>query len=175
MSRALITAKFFLLLLLLQGCSNDGFHLRKSVKLAPQFTTVSLDGLSRETDFKRSLSDAVTEAGGKIVVSQKQAKSIINFSKFEEGRRIIAFTSEREVREYLLYLNIEYSIQSPIEKAKQNKSKKEAPKFSINIDRSYLYDDDFALGKAEEAIQVKQILYEEATRLIMLRLKYAEK
>ena len=44
----------------------------------------------------------------------------------------------------------------------------------INIDRSYLYDPDFALGKAEEEKRVKQALYEEATRLILLRLKYSK-
>jgi len=74
-------------------------------------------------------------------------------------------------REYLVFLKIEYSIvpkQSPLRNSQL------ASKRRIHIDRSYLYDSDFALGKSEEEKRVKKTLYEEAARLILLRLKYSK-
>lgn len=160
-----------LLVPLLQGCSGNGFHLRKNVQLAPKYNQIFLQGISSETEFKSAFRNALAEAGGNIVESEKLAKSTVNFLRFDEGRRVIAYTSERRAREYLVYLKIEYSILA------NNKSINKTvglPKYRINIDRSYLYDPDFALGKAEEERQVKKALYEEAARLILLRIKYSQ-
>ena len=162
-------------LLLLQGCSGNGFHLRKNVELAPQYQNVLVQGLSTATEFKNTFIDAITEAGGNILsnktVNNKHASSTINFTRVEEGRRIIAYTSERRAREYLVYLKIEYSIRDHSKSVEKDST---LPSWKINIDRSYLYDPDFALGKAEEEEQVKQALYDEATRLILLRIKYSK-
>jgi len=161
--------RVIILLLLFQGCSGNGFHLRKNVSLANKYSQVQLQGVATKPEFEEMFSDALSEAGGKIVNDAKSAKSLVIFNKFEEGRRIIAYTSDRRAREFLVFLKIEYSVQNT------DKSLAEGtilPKRRINIDRSYLYDRDFALGKAEEEKKVKQALYEEATRLILLRLKY---
>lgn len=160
-----------LLQLQLQGCSGNGFHLRKNVELAPQYSQIFLQGLTSETEFKATFDKALAEAGGDIVESQKLAKSTLNFLRFDEGRRVIAYTSERRAREYLVYLKIEYSL---IQNNKKISKDSDLPKYRINIDRSYLYDPDFALGKAEEERQVKKALYEEAARLILLRIKYSQ-
>lgn len=157
-----------LFLLLIQGCSGNGFHLRKNVELSPQYTEIYLQGLVAENEFITSFREKLSEASGDIVTTVSQAKSIINFSKFEEGRRVIAYTSDRRAREYLVFLKVEYSIRNINQKLSSK------TKHRINIDRSYLYDPDFALGKAEEEKRVKQALYEEATRLILLRIRYAK-
>jgi len=154
----------------IQGCSGNGFHLRKNVDLAPKYSKVQLQGITEDSEFKPFFAVALSEAGGNIVSDEKLAKSTIVFTKFEEGRRVIAYTSDRRAREYLVYLKIEYSIRQSKKKGLKDVAQ---TKRRINIDRSYLYDPDFALGKAEEEKRVKQALYEEATRLILLRLKYS--
>ncbi len=175
MSKVFFSLKALLLLLLIQGCSGNGFHLRKNVNLAPEYGQVQLQGLAAETEFSVIFADALSEAGGNIVSDERLAKSTIEFTKFEEGRRVIAYTSDRLAREYLVFLKIEYSIRrSVLQKNKKNVKATESFKKRINIDRSYLYDPDFALGKAEEEKRVKQALYDEATRLILLRLKYSK-
>ena len=166
MSKIFTSLNVFLLLLLIQGCSGNGFQLRKSVELSPELSATFLKGIENQNDFISTFSEALTEAGGSVVSSESQAKAIINFSKYEEGRRVIAYTSERRAREYLVFLKVEYSI--------KNNKKSTSPKYRLNIDRSYLFDPNFALGKAEEEKRVKQALYEEVTRLILLRLKYAK-
>ncbi len=172
MNKVFFSLKVILLLLLIQGCSGNGFHLRKNVELAPQYSKLILQGLSSDSEFKPIFSDALSEAGGTVVNDHKNAISELVFSKFEEGRRVIAYTSARRAREYLVYLKVEYSIR---QKNKKYVAAEGLPKWRINIDRSYLYDPDFALGKAEEEEKVKLALYEEATRLILLRLKYSNK
>ena len=175
MSKVFFSLKVILLILLIQGCSGNGFHLRKNVKLAPDYSQTVLQGLPTESEFSSIFSDALSEAGGNIVSDGRFAKSTIEFTKFEEGRRVIAYTSERRAREYLVFLKIEYNIRrSSLQNNKKNAKTTESSKKRINIDRSYLYDPDFALGKVEEEKRVKQALYEEATRLIMLRLKYSK-
>ena len=166
MSKIFTVFHVVLLLLLIQGCSGNGFHLRKNVELSPEFTATYLKGLVSENDFTSTFVDGLTEAGGSVVQAEDQAKAIVDFSRYEEGRRVIAYTSDRRAREYLVFLKVEYAIQ-------YNKNST-AKKHRLNIDRSYLYDPDFALGKAEEEKRVKQELYEEVTRLILLRLKYSE-
>lgn len=170
MNKVFFSLKVIFILLFIQGCSGNGFHLRKNIELAPQYSKIQLQGLASDSEFITIFSDALSEAGGDIVSEDELSNSTIVFSKFEEGRRVIAYTSERRAREYLLYLKVEYSIRPNINKDTQNPS---LLKKRINIDRSYLYDPDFALGKAEEEKKVKQALYEEATRLILLRLKYS--
>ncbi|MGK0270665.1 MAG: outer membrane lipopolysaccharide assembly protein LptE/RlpB [Cocleimonas sp.] len=172
MNKVIFSLKVILLLLLIQGCSGNGFHLRKNVELSPQYSKLILQGLSSDSEFTPIFADALSEAGGTVVNDQINAISELVFSKFVEGRRVIAYTSARRAREYLVYLKVEYSIRL---KNKKNVTDEELPKWRINIDRSYLYDPDFALGKAEEEEKVKRALYEEATRLILLRLKYSKK
>ncbi|MEH6457558.1 MAG: LPS assembly lipoprotein LptE [Cocleimonas sp.] len=175
MSKVFFSLKLILILLLIQGCSGNGFHLRKNVELAPQFSKVQLQGVASESEFSTLFSDALFEAGGSIVNDANLAKSTIIFSKFEEGRRVIAYTSDRRAREYLVFLKIEYRISKNTDQSNNKLFKvTELAKKRINIDRSYLFDPDFALGKAEEEERVKQTLYEEATRLILLRLKYSK-
>jgi len=169
MSKVIFSLHLVLLLLFIQGCTGSGFQLRKNIELAPKYSQVQLLGLSADSEFTTIFSDALSEAGGDIVSVGEQARSIIEFNKFEEGRRVIAYTSDRHAREYLVFLKIDYSIRN-----NSQTSDVKPPKRRINIDRSYLYDPDFALGKAEEEKRVKQALYEEATRLILLRIKYAK-
>lgn len=168
MNKALYTIGCLLFLTGIQSCSGNGFKLRENVQLSTDYETVYLQGLDGHAEFDEIFIDALAEAGSQTTQQQKLANSTIDFTRLEQGRRVIAYTSDRVAREYLLYLNVEYSI-----RPKNNKIVKR-PKYRINIDRSYLYDPDFALGKAEEEDRVKLALYEEAARLILLRLKYSK-
>ena len=160
-----------LLASMLQGCTDYGFHLRNSVELPTHYQSVSLENLPVDNDFKDAFEEALENAGGSLIEDSSAANSIIRFENFKEGKRIIAYTSDLEAREYLLSLKFNYDIS-----IKNNVAKKEKklPSRRINIDKSYLYDSDFALGKAEEEKLVKKNLYQEAARLILLRLQYSK-
>ena len=168
-----------LLASMLQGCSDYGFHLRNSVELPSQYKSVSLENLPAESDFRESFEEALENAGGSLIAEGEDssaATSIIRFKDYKQDKRVVAYTSERKVREYLLYLKFNYEISIIDGKTADGKKKKEKklPVRRINIDKSYLYDPDFALGKAEEEKLVKKKLYQEASRLILLRLQYSK-
>ena len=173
MSRTFFVLKLMLTLLLLQACSGNGFHLRESVALTPQNKLIYLQNLPAENEFSDVFEAVLEEAGGALVETATEASSVIDFRSYEQGRRVVAYTSDRRAREYLLFLKFAYSISDSVT-AHNKKRLEKLPKRRVNIDRTYLYDPDFALGKAEEEKQVIKTLYEEAARLILLRLKYAK-
>jgi len=173
-----------LLASMLQGCSGNSFHLRNNVEVPPQYQSIKLENLPAESDFREVFEEAIENAGGSLIAEDEDssaATSIIRFKDYKQDKRVVAYTSERKVREYLLYLKfnyevsiIDHSIVSDKSVDTKKKKEKKLPIRRINIDKSYLYDPDFALGKAEEEKLVKKKLYQEASRLILLRLQYSK-
>ena len=147
--------------ILLSSCGGSGFHLRKSIDLPKIYQEVELVGLPGESNFARVFETALEEAGGKL---QKDAGVKVSISNLREGKRVVAYTGERKARIYLVFLKFEYTIQ---------KQRKKILTQRINLDRTFIYDANFALGKAEEEKQIREGLNEEAARLIILRLQYS--
>ncbi len=154
--------------LLLQACSENGFHLRKNIDLPLDYKTLKIANLADDNGFRKALRVAIQEAGGQLLDdSEAKISTVIRFNNFREGKRVVAYTSERKARIYLLYLKLDYQIilwGKPVSEKRR-----------INLDKTFVYDANFALGKAEEEKQIRQELYAEAARLILLRLQYAKK
>jgi len=152
-----------LFLTMLQGCSSNAFHLRKNIELAPNYQRVQLENLSDDDGFKDAFELALEDAGGRL---SEKANTVISFINFREGRRAVAYNKDRKARVYLLFLKFEYDIAI---------NNKKLEKRRITLDKTFVYDADFALGKAEEESQIKEDLYAEAARLILLRLQYSDR
>ena len=152
---------YLLLSLLLQACtSGGGFHLRNHIALPGAVQHIQLEGLSYEHGLAKALEDAMEEAGGKL---QEKAQTKLVISNLQEGKRVTAFTKERKAREYLVYLKFNYALQL--------KNQKPSTMRRIALDRSFVYDANYALGKEEELNKIRQDLQKDAARLIMLRLQ----
>lgn len=165
-----ISSFFVVILLLLQsvllsGCSN-GFHLRENVELPKIYQKIQLNNIALDSDFAKTFEIALEEAGG---VLTRDATTQVTITNLREGKRVVAYTSERKARIYLVFLKFEYSIQKI---KKHNSSRKKVITQRINLDRTFIYDANFALGKAEEEKQIRDGLYVDAARLIILRLHY---
>lgn len=152
---------------LLQGCSGNSFHLRKNIDLPLNYQQIQVDNLPNETKFVQIFEATLEESGGRLL---EKASTKIKFENFREEKRIIAYTSKRKARQYLLSLKFDYTIVSVGKLLKPITSEK----YRINLDRVFTYDANFALGKAEEETQIKESLYAEAARLILLRLQYSK-
>ncbi len=146
--------------LYLSACSN-GFHLRNNVELPRVYQNIQLENVSPESKFYKAFRQALEEAGGKL---QQKATTKIIINKLREGKRVVAYTKERKARIYLVFLKFEYRIQRGRQVTQAQR---------INLDRTFIYDANFALGKAEEEKQIRKGLYAEAARLILLRLQYS--
>lgn len=152
-----------LISLLLQSCSGNAFHLRKQFELPAKHQQFQIVNLSYESDFVKVFEVALEESGGKLL---EKTSTKIKFNNFREEKRVIAYTSKRKSRKYLLSLKFDYTIVLTNSLGSKNR---------INLDQVFIYDANFALGKAEEENQIRQNLYAEAARLILLKLKYSKK
>jgi len=173
-------------LLLIQGCSNgNGFHLRNKITLANKYKSVTVQGLERDSQQFKALKLALQEASSFVVQYPDKAltTSTLQIKNLREGKRVVAYTSERKVREYLLFLKFDYSLINNKElnnKRMSNKNennKEESANHDtnrINLDRAFLYDVSFVLGKTEEERQIRKTMYAEAARLILLKMQHGQ-
>lgn len=166
----LMSALFF------YGCSaGNGFHLRQPVQLASQYKQIRIEGLAVDGEFYKALKYTLQESGNSVIPpnetnKQASATTLLHIQNLREGKRVVAYTSERKAREYLLYLKFEYSFSD-----QSGKHANQASVQRINLDHSFLYDANFVLGKTEEERQIREKLYQEAARLIVLKMQYGEK
>jgi outer membrane lipopolysaccharide assembly protein LptE/RlpB len=154
---------------LLLGCSaENAFHLRQPVQLSSQFNSIRVHGLAKDGKLFNILKLAFNEAGIRFFQTPHKgfASSQLLIENLHEGKRVVAYDGQRKAREYLLFLRFDYVLKQP--GSTQGKT------YKINLDRSFLYDADFVLGKREEERQLRERLYKEAARLILLNLKYGQ-
>ena len=144
-------------IVLIQSCS---FQLRETTQLPANFKALQITGATDSDGLLKALQFAVEEAGGKI---SSTSKTKLRLSNIREGRRIVAYNSERKARIYLISLKFNYTVSADA-----------TVKQRINLDKTFLYDANFALGKVKEEQQIRESLYAEAARLILLRLKHAQ-
>jgi outer membrane lipopolysaccharide assembly protein LptE/RlpB len=171
--RASLLIYTFLAVLFLQACSSNGYHLRKNIDLPVRYQRIQIENISYENGFVKVFEEMLEESGGELVSNNTSlVNTKIKINNLRESKRIVAYTSERKAREYLLSLKFDYSIEST--KKSTLIREKNSKKHRINLDRVFIYDADFALGKEEEENKIRQNLYEEAARLILLKLQYAK-
>ncbi len=145
---------------LVSACGNS-FHLRKDLRLPRIYERIQLENVTPQSDFGKAFEAALQEAGGELA---ERAVTKVRISNLREGKRVVAYTGERKARIYLVFLKLQYAIY-------QN-SRSRALKHSIDLDKTFIYDANFALGKAEEERKIREGLYAEAARLIILKLKH---
>lgn len=168
-------AVFFLLQSIFLSACSSSFHLRKEVTLAKNYQQIQLENISLESDFAKIFENTLEEAGGQLVNLQINSKKTayntastkVIINNLRVGKRVVAYTRERKARIYLVFLKLEYTIQS--------KNRQKQPKQNLSLDKTFIYDVNFALGKAEEEKQIRNGLYAEAARLILLYLQYSNK
>ena len=157
-------------LVLLQGCS---FHLRETTRLPADIKQLRIVGASENSGLFNALQTAIEEAGGQV---SNPSNAQIRLSNIREGRRIVAYNSERKARIYLISLKLNYKVVVNAVSSGKGSSEKSRSfsKQRINLDKTFLYDANFALGKVKEEEQIRESLYAEAARLILLRLRYRQ-
>ena len=148
----------FLLCLTLTAC---GFHLKETIELPTAYKNVSLQGIGIERNFGRILRDTFTDARSDLQANANHPTKL-TISNLEEGRRVAAYNFDRTVRQYLLFMKFQYTLEA---------DGKKLGTFPINIDSTLNYDSDFVLGEQEEERLIRDELRRDAARLILLRFK----
>ena len=162
-----------LVVLTVSGCSGESFRLRGSVALQEGYQRLYLQGEPFDGLFGKALQRALEEVGSELVENLDKATAIVKLDNYKEGKRVAGYGKDREVREYLIFLNFDYLIQSV--NIKSVKSHRVLLKKSkINLDKLQIYDSAFVLGKIEEERLIKEDLRKNAARQIILRLQYGK-
>ncbi len=162
---------FFLFILLaigLTACSGESFHLRGSVALPEVYQLIYLQGNSADSPFEKVLQKKLAEVGSKLVTDPEKATAILQLDNYQEGKRVAAYGSNREVREYLIYLRFDFTTKLT------SNNRVLIPISKINLDKIQIYDSAFVLGKIEEERLIKEDLRENAARQVLLRLQYGK-
>lgn len=147
-----------LLCLTLTAC---GFHLKETTELPEAFKKVSVQGISIERNFGRILRYAFMEARSELKADNSHPTKL-TISNLVESRRIAAYNFDRTVRQYLLFMTFDYTLES---------NGKKLGTYKVNIDSTLNYDSDFVLGEQEEERLIRKDLRRDAARLILLRFK----
>ncbi len=164
--------------LTVSGCSGESFHLRGSVALQDGYQRLYLQGESYDGLFGKALQRALEEVGSELVENLDNATAIIKVNNYKEGKRVAGYGKDREVREYLIFLNFDYLVQSiniqSTNARSVNSHRTLLKKSTINLDKLQIYDSAFVLGKIEEERLIKKDLRKNAARQILLRLQYGK-
>lgn len=151
------------LLSLAFGLSACGFHLHGSGEAPPvALKKVYIGGLPSTDTLYAALDTALTVAGASVV-SNIQSDAVVLQVNPEETMRSISLNRTGLTREYDLGYVITYEV-----KTAKGETIEPQQKFKINREQ---YNDQFLiLGKAEEEIQMRQEMREEAAETLVRRL-----
>ena len=72
-----------------------------------------------------------------------QHDSLLYITNYQEGKRVVGYGKNREVREFLIFTRLDYEV-----RAKGGGML--LPKQRLQVDKTQIYDSEFVLGKTEE-------------------------
>ena len=152
--------------ILLSSCSKEPFHLRGSVALPEVYQQIFLEGEVVDSPFGKVLKRKLAEVGSQLVADRDKATAVLQVKHYQEGKRVAGYGSNREVREYLIYIRFDFETKS-ISSGRTLTSLSR-----VNLDKLQIYDSAFVLGKIEEERLIKEDLRNNAVRQVLLRLQY---
>jgi len=154
-----IQSLVLVLALIITGC---GFQLRGAIELPPLYERVHLvdKGYS---DIGRPLSEALEDAGSKMVSSPKSASSVVTLLSRGTQRRALN-VGGKQVREYELQLDVAFVVQD-------HQGKQLSEQQTVSLTRNFRNDPNDVLGAGNEEQIIRQEMNQSMVRQILRRLK----
>jgi len=153
---------------LLSACTGGNFHLRGKASLPVVFQTMTLQGLAVDSAFALALRKAFEDAGSELRLvhsNDRQHDSLLHITNYQEGKRVVGYGKNREVREFLIFTRFDYEV-----RAKGGGIL--LPKQRLQVDKTQIYDSEFVLGKTEEERLIREDLRDDLSRQVLIRLRY---
>jgi LPS-assembly lipoprotein len=151
----------------LNGCS-AGFKPRG----ADSLTQVPLSGLSvfikankQRPPFIKVLRRGLEKSGATLVTEAAAGVIELDITKLEEDKIVSAYSSERQVREFNHYIELDFTAKRTL--AAQKPRQVSAV---VRAERIQIYDSQYVLGADEEERTIRNELRTEVVRLLALRL-----
>jgi LPS-assembly lipoprotein len=149
-----------LAVVLIVGC---GFHLRGQADLSPELAKTHIVGVSPYSEFAANLRQQL-RANGVQIVDAEQSTSTLRITRNVGGKRVLSVDQNGKVLEFELYSVVSFEVTGQ-EKTILLKNQ------TISLSRSFLFDVNDVLGKAQEEALLREDLQEDVVRLIIYRLQ----
>lgn len=153
---------------LLSACTGGNFHLRGKADLPVVFQTMMLQGLAIDSAFTLALRKAFENTGNELRLipsADHQEESLLYITNYQEGKRVVGYGKNREVREFLIFTRLDYEV-----RVKDGGIL--LPKQRLQVDKTQIYDSEFVLGKTEEERLIREDLRDDLARQVLIRLRY---
>lgn len=150
---------------LLSACTGGGFHLRGNVPLPAVFQTMALQGIAADSDFALTLRKAFADSRYTLQLNTNNEHARLVIIDYQEGKRVVGYGRSREVREFLLFITLDYEVRAA-------NGELLLPKQRLQVDKTQIYDSEFVLGKTEEERVIRKDLRDDLARKILVRLRY---
>jgi len=160
-----LAASILVIASLLSGCSSS-FHLRSSVALPPIYQKVILEGVVENSEVAIALKKAFEDVGSELVFTHSNETARLRITNYQEGKRVVGYGREREVREFLIFTTFDYEVLAV------DREEILLPKQSLQVDKTQIYDSEFVLGKIEEERLIRDDLRSDLARQVLIRLRY---
>jgi outer membrane lipopolysaccharide assembly protein LptE/RlpB len=148
------------------ACTENSFHLRGKASLPDMFQTMLLQGISIDSDFALALRKAFEDAGHELqIISSNKQDTQLLITDYEEGKRVVGYGKNREVREFLIFIAFDYEVRA-------TNGEILLPKKRLQVDKTQIYDSEFVLGKTEEERLIRKDLRGDLARKVLIRLRY---
>jgi len=155
----------FLVMSLFSACAGEPFYLRGSAVLPKSFNSIYLQGVDRFNSFGGILRTVILQSGSRVALTRSEADVVLSVQNLSESKRVISYGTDREVKEYLIFIRFNFSLKS-VKTGNILLSSSE-----VNIDKIQTYDSTFVLGKVEEEMLLREKLRNDAARQVLIRMK----
>ena len=113
--------------------------------------------------FSRTFSREVRQRGGELVQSAEDADLTLRILEDSTGQRVLSVSARNIPREYEIFYVLQYSANARNGNSLTNQS--------LDLQRSYTYDETLVLGKRKEETVLREALAEDLVRQVLRRLE----
>ncbi|MFG6429921.1 LPS assembly lipoprotein LptE [Roseateles sp. LYH14W] len=142
----------------LTGC---GFALRREPELS--FKTLALTGFEPDSPLAAGLRRQIKRTPVQLVDDPNRAQVVLEVSREERDRNVVASTSVGQVREWQLRLQFDYLIRTA-------DGELLVPRVELRLARDMNYTETAALAKEQEAANLYGAMHSDAIAQVMRRL-----
>lgn len=157
--RLTLNRHFSLMVILILSLTACGFQLRGTADLS--FKNIHIQG--NKLSISRDLARSLQTNGIKIVENTNDAELFLELLGESNQKRILSLSGGGLVREFELHYQVTFRTRAPSNTIW-------SPAQTVQSQRSFSYNDDALLGKAEEEARLNADMRNDAIREIMRRL-----
>jgi LPS-assembly lipoprotein len=152
-------ATIFLIATYVGGC---GFQLEGAGELVEGLQRVNIQAADPYSPFVRAFQQRVRQLGGTVVQGRDAADVVVTVLADETGQRVLSVSSRNLPREYEVFYLLRFSVTGPTGSASEAQS--------LDVIRSYAFDETQVLGKRNEEVTLRRSLAEDLARQVIRRI-----